>query len=122
MRHVCWIGCRHVRGGPQRAAFANETVTGQLIDQSCYKMDKMNTGVDYKMPHGDTKDCAIACAKGGAVALRPRGEGLHGDGRPCGGQERTARGPHESHRVADRRCHDRAGWHDEDCCDQPEDD
>ncbi len=47
-------------------AFAKtETVKGQIIDQSCYKMDKSNTGVDHKMPKGDTKDCAIACAKGG---------------------------------------------------------
>lgn len=52
-------------------AFARvETVKGQLIDQACYKMDRTNTGVDHKMPHGDTKDCAIACAKQGRpVAL-----------------------------------------------------
>ena len=31
----------------------------------CYKMDKSNTGVDHKMPKGDTKDCAIGCAKAG---------------------------------------------------------
>ena len=49
---------------------ATQTITGQLIDQSCYNMDKSNTGVDHKMPKGDTKDCAIACAKGGKpVAL-----------------------------------------------------
>jgi hypothetical protein len=47
-------------------AFAKtETVTGQIVDESCYKMDKSNTGVDHKMPKGDTKDCAIACAKAG---------------------------------------------------------
>jgi hypothetical protein len=28
-------------------------------------MDKSNTGVDHKMPKGDTKDCAIGCAKAG---------------------------------------------------------
>ena len=44
---------------------ATQTITGQLIDQSCYNMDKSNTGVDHKMPKGDTKDCAIACAKAG---------------------------------------------------------
>src|SRR5712692_1477120 len=55
-------------GAPAFAA--TQTITGQLIDQSCYKMDKANTGVDHKMPKGDTKDCAIACAKGGQpVAL-----------------------------------------------------
>ena len=47
-------------------AFAKtETVTGKIVDESCYKMDKTNTGKDHKMPHGDTKDCAIACAKQG---------------------------------------------------------
>jgi hypothetical protein len=42
-----------------------ETVKGQIVDESCYKMDKSNTGVDHKMPKGDTKDCAISCAKAG---------------------------------------------------------
>jgi hypothetical protein len=42
-----------------------ETVTGQIVDVSCYNMDKSNTGVDHKMPKGDTKDCAIGCAKAG---------------------------------------------------------
>src|SRR5215471_15318808 len=47
-------------------AFAKtETVTGQVVDMNCYKMDKSNTGVDHKMPKGDTKDCAIGCAKSG---------------------------------------------------------
>ena len=47
-------------------AFAKtETVKGQIVDMGCYKMDKSNTSVDHKMPKGETKDCAIACAKGG---------------------------------------------------------
>src|SRR4051812_12505295 len=47
-------------------AFAKtETVKGQIVDQSCYNMDKSNTGVDHKMPKGETKDCAVMCAKGG---------------------------------------------------------
>jgi hypothetical protein len=47
-------------------AFAKtETVKGQIVDESCYKMDKSNTGADHKMPNGDTKDCAAACAKMG---------------------------------------------------------
>ena len=47
-------------------AFAKtETVKGQIVDQACYKMDKSNAGVDHKMPKGDTKDCAIGCAKAG---------------------------------------------------------
>jgi hypothetical protein len=44
---------------------ANETVKGQVVDMGCYKADKSNTGVDHKMPKGDTKDCAIGCAKAG---------------------------------------------------------
>ncbi len=47
-------------------AFAKtETVKGQIVDQACYNMDKTNTGVDHKMPKGDTKDCALGCAKAG---------------------------------------------------------
>ena len=47
-------------------AFAKtETVKGQIVDESCYKMDKSNTGNDHKMPKGDTKACADACAKMG---------------------------------------------------------
>jgi hypothetical protein len=42
-----------------------ETVTGQVVDMGCYKMDKSNVGNDHKMPKGDTKDCAVGCAKAG---------------------------------------------------------
>jgi hypothetical protein len=50
-------------GAPAFAA--TETIKGQIVDQACYKMDKANNGVDHKMPKGDTKDCAIGCAKAG---------------------------------------------------------
>jgi hypothetical protein len=43
----------------------SETVKGQIVDVSCYTMNKANNGVDHKMPKGDTKDCAIDCAKMG---------------------------------------------------------
>ena len=47
-------------------AFAKtETVKGKIVDETCYKMDKSNASVDHKMPKGDTKDCAIGCAKAG---------------------------------------------------------
>lgn len=47
-------------------AFAKtETVKGQIVDEACYKMDKSNTGNDHKMPKGDQKECATACAKMG---------------------------------------------------------
>ena len=42
-----------------------ETVKGQIVDMACYNADKSNTGVDHKMPKGDTKDCALGCAKAG---------------------------------------------------------
>src|SRR6185436_15432357 len=44
-------------------AFAVD-VTGTLIDLSCYKKDKSNTGVDHKMPQ-ETKNCAVECDKKG---------------------------------------------------------
>jgi len=49
---------------------AAQTISGQLIDQTCYKMNKSNTGVDHKMPSGDEANCAATCAKmGQPVAL-----------------------------------------------------
>ena len=40
-----------------------ESVTGKVVDMSCYMKDKTNNaGMDHKMP-ADTKDCAAACAK-----------------------------------------------------------
>lgn len=47
------------------ALAASQTVTGKVIDQSCYKQDNSNTGVDHKMKSGEVKDCGIACAKKG---------------------------------------------------------
>jgi hypothetical protein len=48
-------------------AFAKEeTVKGQIVDQTCYMKDKAaNSGKDHKMP-AEEKDCAVACAKKGA--------------------------------------------------------
>ena len=44
---------------------ATETVTGKIVDQSCYLKDKVNNaGVDHKMP-ADVAACALACAKKG---------------------------------------------------------
>ena len=47
-------------------AFAKtESLTGKVIDMTCYMKDKANNaGMDHKMP-ADTKDCAAACAKNG---------------------------------------------------------
>jgi hypothetical protein len=56
--------------GMSASAFADtQTITGQLVDQTCYQANKVNTGVDHKMPE-DTPGCAISCAKMGMpVAL-----------------------------------------------------
>ena len=44
---------------------ATETVTGRIVDESCYLKDKVNnTGLNHKMP-ADVADCALACAKKG---------------------------------------------------------
>jgi hypothetical protein len=52
--------------GLSAPAFAKtETVTGKVVDQTCYMKDKTNNaGLDHKMP-AETKDCAAACAKKG---------------------------------------------------------
>jgi predicted metal-binding protein len=44
---------------------ATETVTGRIVDESCYLKDKANNvGLNHKMP-ADVTDCALACAKKG---------------------------------------------------------
>jgi hypothetical protein len=51
-------------------AAATETITGTLIDKSCYDHDKTATGNDHKMGGKDVTACAAACAKKGQpVAL-----------------------------------------------------
>jgi hypothetical protein len=48
---------------------ATQTISGRLVDETCYKQNKANTGVDHKMPE-DTPGCAVTCAKMGLpVAL-----------------------------------------------------
>lgn len=44
---------------------ATETVTGRIVDESCFLKDKVNNvGLNHKMP-ADVTDCALACAKKG---------------------------------------------------------
>jgi hypothetical protein len=51
-------------------AAATETLTGTVIDKSCYDHDKTATGNDHKMGGKDVTACAAACAKKGQpVAL-----------------------------------------------------
>ena len=49
----------------QAAFAATETVTGKLIDESCYAHDKTATGNNHKMGGTDMADCAQMCAKKG---------------------------------------------------------
>jgi hypothetical protein len=72
MRKLCIgfavIAC--VAGLVPRALAKGETVSGMLVDQSCYKMDKTNTGERHTMKSGTQENCATACAKmGQPVAL-----------------------------------------------------
>ena len=48
-------------------AFAKEeTVKGQIVDQTCYMKDKANNGANHNMGGKETADCAAMCAKKGA--------------------------------------------------------
>jgi hypothetical protein len=86
-------------GAPALAA--TQTITGQLIDQTCYKLDKSNTGVDHKMPKGDTKDCAIGCVKGGKpVALLTSDGKIYTVTGDLAADNNAKLVPHLSHTVA----------------------
>jgi hypothetical protein len=82
-------------------AFAKtETVKGQIVDQACYTMDKSNTGVDHKMPKGDTKDCALACAKAGRpMAILTSDGKLYELGGGLAAEKNAKIIPHISHTV-----------------------
>ena len=86
-------------GAPAFAA--TQTVTGQLIDQSCYKMDKSNVGADHKMPTGEQKDCAVACAKmGKPVALLTKEGKVYTVSGNLAADKNAKLVPHLSHTVA----------------------
>jgi len=79
---------------------ATQTISGQLIDQSCYKMNNSNTGVDHKMPSGDVKDCAITCAKmGRPVALLTADGKVYTVTGDLAANNNAKLVPHMSHRV-----------------------
>lgn len=82
------------------ALAATETLTGQIVDQSCYRMDKSNTGVDHKMKSGDVKDCAIDCAKKGRpLALLTTDGKLYTLGGGLAADNNAKLVPHVSHTV-----------------------
>ena len=82
-------------------AFAKtETVKGQIVDQACYKLDKTNTGVDHKMPKGDTKDCAIGCAKAGRpLAILTSDGKVYEIGGGLAAEKNAKLVPHVAHTV-----------------------
>lgn len=49
------------------AGAQSETVTGQVVDLSCYMLNKANTGLDHVRSARDSQtggsNCAVACAK-----------------------------------------------------------
>jgi hypothetical protein len=82
-------------------AFAKtETVKGKIIDESCYKMEKSNTGVDHKMPKGDTADCAVSCAKmGRPMALLTEDGKVYEIGGGLAAEKNAKIVPHVAHTV-----------------------
>ncbi len=79
---------------------ATQTITGQLVDAACYKMDKSNTSVDHHMPQGNERNCAIECARTGApVALLSRDGTLYIVTGPLAVNENAALLRYMSHDV-----------------------
>jgi hypothetical protein len=85
---------------PIAGGWSYQTISGQLIDQSCYKMNSSNTGVDHKMPSGDVKDCAITCAKmGRPVALLTSDGKVYTVTGDLAANNNAKLVPHMSHKV-----------------------
>ena len=78
---------------------ATQTITGRLIDQTCYKANKANTGLDHKMPE-DTPGCAVTCAKMGLpVALLTDDGKVYTVTGDLAGSNNAKLVPHMSHKV-----------------------
>lgn len=83
----------------QLALAATQTLSGQLIDQTCYKLDKSNTGVDHKMPE-PTPACATTCAKmGQPVALLTADGEVYTVTGDLAANNNAKLVPHMSHKV-----------------------
>jgi hypothetical protein len=78
---------------------ATQTITGRLIDQTCYKANKANAGLDHKMPE-DTPGCAVTCAKMGLpVALLTDDGKVYTVTGDLAGSNNAKLVPHMSHKV-----------------------
>ena len=82
------------------ALAATQTLSGQLIDQTCYRLNKSNTGVDHKMPDGPTPACATTCAKmGQPVALLTADGKVYTVTGDLAANNNAKLVPHMSHKV-----------------------
>jgi hypothetical protein len=78
---------------------ATQTISGQLVDETCYKQNKVNTGVDHKMPE-DTPGCAVTCAKMGLpLALLTADGKLYTVTGDLAANNNAKLVPHLSHKV-----------------------
>ena len=78
---------------------ATQTISGRLIDETCYKQNKANTGVDHKMPE-DTPGCAVTCAKMGLpVALLTDNGKVYTVTGDLAANNNAKLVPHMSHKV-----------------------
>jgi hypothetical protein len=81
------------------ASAATQSITGRLVDETCYKQNKANTGVDHKMPE-DTPGCAVSCAKMGLpVALLTADGKLYTVTGDLAANNNAKLVPHMSHQV-----------------------
>jgi len=99
MRILCAGLVAAVLGLGLSAAAATQTITGRLVDETCYKQNKVNTGVDHKMPE-DTPGCAVTCAKMGLpVALLTDDGKVYTVTGDLAGNNNAKLIPHMSHKV-----------------------
>ena len=99
MRTLCAGLVAAVLGFGLSAAAATQTITGRLVDETCYKQNKVNTGVDHKMPE-DTPGCAVTCAKMGLpVALLTDDGKVYTVTGDLAGNNNAKLIPHMSHKV-----------------------
>jgi hypothetical protein len=78
---------------------ATQTISGQLVDQACYAMNKENAALDHKMP-APVKDCAVACAqKGQPVALVTADGKVYTVTGDLAANKNAKLVPHMSHKV-----------------------
>jgi hypothetical protein len=80
---------------------AIETITGKVIDQSCYMKDKTNnSGADHKMPQ-DMAGCAAMCAKKGMpLALLTTDGKVYTIAGALAAENNAKLAPHITHTVA----------------------